>query len=92
MPKYAEIIRPMLNLTKNDVDFLWTDESEMAKQSLIQRLTSAPILAFPDFTAPFRLTTDASAAAVAGVFSQIQKDGTEHPIAFYSKGFNKAEL
>jgi hypothetical protein len=91
VPRYAEIIKPILRLTKKDVEFDWDDDCEKAKNELIQHLTTAPILAFPDFSAPFRLATDASAIAVAGVLSQLQKDGTEHPISYFSKALNKAE-
>jgi hypothetical protein len=88
---YAAIIRPILNLTQKDVEFDWTDKCENAKKTLIEKLISAPILAYPDFDAPFRLTTDASSTAIAGVLSQIQRDGTEHPIAFFSRTLNRAE-
>jgi hypothetical protein len=47
-------------------------------------------LAFPDFSQPFILTTDASKIAVAAVLSQVQ-DGVERPIAYASRQLNKPE-
>lgn len=49
-------------------------------------LTNAPILAYPDFTKPFKLTTDASNVAIGGVLSQ-----SNRPLAYYSRTLNSAE-
>ena len=48
------------------------------------------MLAFPDFSLPFILTTDASKTAVAAILSQIQ-NGVERPISYASRQLNKAE-
>ena len=53
-------------------------------------LTSAPILAYPDFSSPFVLYTDASDVAVGAVLSQIC-NGKEHVIAYSSHQLTKAE-
>lgn len=55
---------------------------EMCKNLLINE----PILAYPDFSKPFELTTDASKFAVGAVLSQNQK-----PISFASRTLNNAE-
>ena len=54
-------------------------------------LTNPPILAYPDFSATFILDTDASDLGIGSVLSQKGKDELEHPIAYYSQGFNKHE-
>ena len=54
-------------------------------------MTSAPVLAFPSDTGPFRLECDASNFATGAVLSQQQEDGTFHPIAFMSKAFTDVE-
>ncbi|KAK4389759.1 Retrovirus-related Pol polyprotein from transposon [Sesamum angolense] len=43
-------------------------------------MTSLPVLALPDFSLPFYVTTDASTVAIGAVLSQRQ-----HPISFFSK-------
>ena len=45
----------------------------------------------PDFSKPFRLTTDASNVAVGAVLSQLGEDGKDHPKAFASKVLSKTE-
>ena len=44
---------------------------------------SAPVLAYPNFSLPFVIQTDASLYAGA-VLSQVSLDGIERPIAFCS--------
>ena len=82
---FAKIATPLIKLTSNDVPFDWSPACEQAAQTLKERITSAPILAFPDIEKTFTLTTDASATATGAVLSQRQDDGKEHPVSFYSK-------
>lgn len=49
-------------------------------------LTNAPILKYPDFEKPFKLTTDASNISIGGVLSQCNQ-----PIGYYSRTLNSAE-
>ena len=46
----------------------------------------------PDWDKPFILQTDASATRLGYVFSQINADGEEHPIAFVSKKLLPREI
>lgn len=54
-------------------------------------LTTEPILAYPDFSKQFILTTDASKYAIGAVLSQIQ-NGSEHPICYASRTLNDHEI
>ena len=45
---------------ENDRPFIWGPEQQNAFESLKDKLCKAPVLAFPDFSIPFILTTDAS--------------------------------
>lgn len=47
-------------------------------------------MAFPDFTIPFILTTDASSMGLGAVLSQVH-GGIERPISFAGRQLNKAE-
>ena len=57
---------------------------------MIHKLTSPPILAYPDFTLPFVLHTDASADGLGAALYQIQ-EGTKRVIAYGSRTLNEAE-
>ncbi|CAB0006704.1 unnamed protein product [Nesidiocoris tenuis] len=88
---FASIAHPLTHLTKKDVHFQWGPEQQLAFETLKERLTSPPILAYPDFTSSFILATDASGCGVGAVLSQLH-DGKEHPVAYASRALNKAEM
>ena len=54
-------------------------------------LVKAPILIFPDFNKTFYLYTDASNIALGSILSQLDAQGLDHPITYYSRIFSKAE-
>ena len=82
---FARIADPLTKLTRLDTSFEWTPQCTEATEILKTHITTAPVLAFPDFSETFILTTDASATAIGAVLSQKQADGKEHPISYYSK-------
>ena len=87
---YARLAEPLHRLTRKATPFKWTESCEMAFESLRQHLTNPPILAFPCFTVPFVLHTDASNSAMGAVLSQVQ-EGHERVIAYWSRQLDKAQ-
>ena len=84
---YAKIVFPLTKCLKKDAKIDYKDEEFVsAFQTCKELLVNSPILAYPDFTKPFKLTTDASNVAVGSVLSQNNK-----PVAFYSRTLNSAE-
>ena len=61
-------------LTRKGVQFAWTDQQQVAFDTLKTCLINAPILGFPTEDGRFILDTDASLFAVGGVLNQIQED------------------
>ena len=45
---YAEIARPMQDLTKKDTEWKWTEECQRSFDTLKRKFTSAPVLQIPD--------------------------------------------
>ena len=72
IPYFSGIARPLHNLTRKGADFVWTEECETAFRELKERLTAAPVLAYPCFQKPFILETDASGSGLGAVLSQCQ--------------------
>jgi hypothetical protein len=77
-------------LLKANVSFEWTNEQELAFQTLKDRLVSKPILQYPDFSKEFILTTDASNDVLGAILSQ-GEIGKDMPVAYASRNLNKAE-
>ena len=67
---FASIARPLQCLTEHGRTFMWTTECATSFAVLKQRLTTAPILAFPDCSKPFVLDTDGSHDGIGAVLSQ----------------------
>lgn len=63
----------------------WTSQCEESFEALKAKLTSAPVLAYADFSGPFILETDASHCGLGAVLSQ-ELDGQTRPIAYASWG------
>ena len=89
---YANIARPLQNLTKNNVVFEWTDKCQQAFEKLIENLTTAPVLAYPDCNKPFIMCCDASDVAISFVLSQTDDLGRENVIEYAGRALRKAEL
>lgn len=88
--KFAEIARPLHQLTEANQKFHWSDDCQSAFKELKTKLISTPILSYPRDQGLFILDADASNDSMGAVLSQVQ-DGYEKVICYYSKVFHKAE-
>ena len=88
---FATIAKPLHRLTERNVQFGWSKESHTAFELVRERLTTAPVLAFPDYSREFILDTDASDTGLGAVLSQIQDDGSERMISYASRVLSRAE-
>ena len=88
---FAQVAHPLFKLTRKDTPFLWNVPCQQAFEELKRRLTSAPLLAFPNFTRGFLLETDASGVGLGAVLAQKQDDNTVRPVAYASRTINKHE-
>jgi len=77
-------------LTKKNRKFNWSMEQQNALDTLKEKLTSAPVLNYPDSSRQFLITTDASDYTIGAVLSQ-RSVGQDRPIAYASRILNKAE-
>ena len=92
IPSYSEVARPLTQLSAvKPSDFIWTKECQRAFTQLKTHLSTAPILAYPDYSIPFILDTDASNVGCGAVLSQ-EQEGAERVIAYYSKMHSPEEI
>ncbi|UYV67003.1 K02A2.6-like, partial [Cordylochernes scorpioides] len=95
IPNYATIVRPLDNLKKKDSSFMWSDKCEEAYLKLIDIITSKPILAIPDESLPYEMSTDASYYGTGAILYQRdvnkRKSLQLRVISYYSYTFSKAE-
>ncbi|MBS0349278.1 MAG: DDE-type integrase/transposase/recombinase [Proteobacteria bacterium] len=66
-------------------------DAREAFEELKIKLITAPVLAYPDFSKPFIIETDASQHHVAGILSQIGPDEKEHPVAYWSDALTERQ-
>lgn len=82
---YGSRAKPLIRLTRKDVDFLFTDDCHGAFEELKQRLVTAPVLVHYDPDRETMLETDASDGVLAGVLSQQDNKGEWHPVSFLAE-------
>ncbi|XP_064398966.1 uncharacterized protein LOC135345475 [Halichondria panicea] len=89
---FADIAQPLHALTKANCRYDWTADCQTSFDSLKSRMLMSPVLAFPDFSLPFTLETDASIKGLGAVLSQRgQEDGKVHPVAYASRALSPQE-
>ena len=64
---------------------------QLAFDDLKKLCTMAPILAYANFTKPFKLHTDACGTGLGALLYQTQGDGTKAVIAYASRSLSKAK-
>ncbi len=64
---------------------------QQAFDSLKHALMSPSALAYPDYTQPFLLYTDASTVGLGAALMQLDERGEPQPLAYASRTLNKAE-
>ena len=77
------LAQPLTHLLKKGVLFQWGPAYQTAFEQLKQAMSSAPVLALPDFKFPFAVETDASNTGIGAVLLQ-----AGHPVAYLSKALS----
>ncbi|KMQ83357.1 enzymatic polyprotein endonuclease reverse [Lasius niger] len=87
---FSRIAKPLTKLTKKSEKFIWSAEQQNAFDALKEKLMTAPVLKYPDFSEEFNVTTDASDYAIGAVLSQ-GPVGNDRPVAYASRILSRAE-
>ena len=84
IPNYAQISRPIQDLTSPKINFKWTEECGQSFDQLKKVLTSDKVMAYPKIGRPYKLYTDACDYAVGAILVQEDEEGIERPIHYVS--------
>ena len=89
---FSSLMAPITSLIKKKAQKLyWTEEAEFAFKRIKHALTSHPVLRPPDYTRPFMIQCDASQYGVGAVLAQLDDNGKEYVISYYSHKLTKEE-
>ena len=83
---FAHIAESITHLLGSKTEFVWGAEQDSAFHALQVALTLAPVLALPDWSANFDVTTDTSIVAVGAELAQWGR-----PVAYFSKKLTTVE-
>jgi hypothetical protein len=92
VPSFLEMVRPLQNLIKKDVQYHWGPLESQAFNSIEKAIEDAPCLMSPDFSQEFTLYTFASDRSYVVVLTQKNAENNEVPIAFMSSALKGEEL
>ena len=70
IPDFSRIAKPMTELLKKDVKFKWDAKCDEAFHTLRAHLTTAPVLARPDYSKSYDVYYDASGTGLGYVLMQ----------------------
>ncbi|KAL0553727.1 hypothetical protein IC582_007631 [Cucumis melo] len=84
---FSTIATPLTEMVKKHVVFQWGEPKKKAFNVLKEKLSSAPLLALPNFENTFEIECDASGIWIGAVLMQEQK-----PIMYFSEKLNGAAL
>ena len=94
--KYAQVAKSLYklilgeNVSRKCNPIQWDLECQTAFDQLKELCTITPILAYADFTKPFKLHTDASVLGLDAVLYQVHK-GIEKVISYASRSLTQSE-
>jgi hypothetical protein len=82
----------MENILKEYCQFSWTKECQQSFDTLKQKMVTAPILVFPDWTNEFHVHVDASSITLGALLAQPGGGYIDHTLAFASRKLSTTEI
>jgi transposase InsO family protein len=88
--QFSIIAKPLYELTRKNVQFVWSERQQTDFEILKQRLSTAPVLASPLAEGKYILDVDASGHRAGAIFEQ-EQEGKVRVISYASRLFNSSE-
>jgi hypothetical protein len=92
VPHYSDLMKPLYNLTKKGAEFNWTEECQIAFDTVKSAMKTDLFLSGFDWNKTATLETDASNVAYAGIISQKDDNGDLRPVLMYSHTFTPEQM
>ena len=73
-PELQKLLKPIYNLTRKGIHFIWGEEQQVAFEEIKCRLIKPPVLHLPYSAGRFHLYSDTSKFAAESVLYQIQME------------------
>ena len=87
----SSVIEPLRALTKDGVEFQWSELQNAAFHKVKKLISSSPTLMYNDLQKPVVLQVDASESGLGGALLQPNKDNKLQPVAFTSSSMSETE-
>ena len=86
LPKLSTVMEPIRRLTKQDVEFEWSEEQNKAMDEVKRLVTTAPVLAYYNPKKELVIQCDASSKGLGAVLLQEEK-----PLSYASRALSTTE-
>jgi hypothetical protein len=90
LEQYSKVALPLTELTKDEVEWKWTDAEKGSFEQLKDMLSNAPVLKLADPERPYVIHCDASGYAIGACLMQDQGNGLQ-PVSYISAKMKPAE-
>ena len=74
IPNFATIAEPLTKLLRKTQPWIWTQDQQESFKRLKSLMAEPPVLAYPNYSKPFVLYTDASDVGIGAVLLQKQEE------------------
>jgi hypothetical protein len=88
---YAFRVRPLTQLLRDEVKWIWSSERQDAFDDVKTSLQEAPVLALPNYEKPFHVVCDASKFAIGCALMQHDEEDRERVISYQSRQLKPTE-
>jgi len=91
IPKISTILELLHRLLRKDIKFNWSENCEKSFTEIKKLLCSQPVLEIFDKNLPIKIFTDASIEGMGAILKQVQQNGEEKPVAYFSRKLNETQ-
>jgi hypothetical protein len=92
VPNFSEKVKLITTMLRKGNEVRWTYKSLNSFEKIKKALSEAPVLINPNYSKDFLIFSFASPDMVAIVLLQINKDGLEQPISYFSQALRDVEV